>query len=565
MRLSDPINGADRNPGGSTSLGDLLDAVGPAVLRHWADPGGRGVEVSSVVLHDPLDELIDHRGAVLLLTGVSAAEPRAAEVLSDAARRGYSAVVVKCHGDDIQMLVDRAEAEGICLLTTPDDLSWMQLDGILLTMLGSRGAVEETLPADGEELFALANGMSAQIGGSVVIEDLDKRVLAYSSSPTQRIDAVRQRGILDRRVPQADWNAGQYLTVLAAEGFVRFPASDDEFPRAAISIRAGQRPLGTIWAIEGPDGLGVEAARALVDGAKLAALRMLRSHLGSRSELHRREPALRRALDGSMPASEIRFRLCHSSGDEITLIGLAAVSDGGSGTGPLITHIANELALHLTAYRSDASMVTTDRTVYVLLPAGDPAAAVRFADGARKAFDRVFPDEVRIGISASSTDVARLPVLRSEVDDIVRVLTTRTGCVSVASIEAVRLEVLLGHLADTFDHDPVLRHSGVDAMIAYDLEHSTHYSASVLAWVEALGDVAAAATVLDVHANTLRYRLRRVEELFSIMITDSDERLAAWLQLRADGSAVAVRGDRMQGSLAAVHVSGSPSEVAAAT
>jgi sugar diacid utilization regulator len=210
-------------------------------------------------------------------------------------------------------------------------------------------------------------------------------------------------------------------------------------------------------------------------------------------------------------------------------------------------------------------MVTTDRTVYVLLPAGDPAAAVRFADGARKAFDRVFPDEVRIGISASSTDVARLPVLRSEVDDIVRVLTTRTGCVSVASIEAVRLEVLLGHLADTFDHDPVLRHSGVDAMIAYDLEHSTHYSASVLAWVEALGDVAAAATVLDVHANTLRYRLRRVEELFSIMITDSDERLAAWLQLRADGSAVAVRGDRMQGSLAAVHVSGSPSEVAAAT
>lgn len=167
-------------------------------------------------------------------------------------------------------------------------------------------------PAVGEELFALANGMSVQIGGSVVIEDLDKRILAYSTSPTQRIDATRRQGILDRCVSNADCNAAQYLEVLTAEGPVRFPATTTEYARAAVAIRAGQRPLGTIWAIEGPDGLDTAGEGALVEGAGLAATKMLRSHLASRSELDRREAPLRRALDRALSVADFDFWLWHS-------------------------------------------------------------------------------------------------------------------------------------------------------------------------------------------------------------------------------------------------------------
>ncbi|MFG2826233.1 hypothetical protein ACGFWI_01925 [Streptomyces sp. NPDC048434] len=69
-----------------------------------------------------------------------------------------------------------------------------------------------------EELFALANAVAAVIGGSVAIEDLDHRVLAYSSVPGQRIDELRRRGILDRRVPDEPEQRRQYREVLGAPG-----------------------------------------------------------------------------------------------------------------------------------------------------------------------------------------------------------------------------------------------------------------------------------------------------------------------------------------------------------
>jgi DNA-binding PucR family transcriptional regulator len=44
--------------------------------------------------------------------------------------------------------------------------------------------------------------------------------------------------------------------------------------------------------------------------------------------------------------------------------------------------------------------------------------------------------------------------------------------------------------------------------------------------------VAAAASVLHLHPNTLRYRLRRSSELFELSLDDPDGRLAAWMFLR---------------------------------
>ncbi|MFM9701110.1 helix-turn-helix domain-containing protein [Streptomyces europaeiscabiei] len=54
----------------------------------------------------------------------------------------------------------------------------------------------------------------------------------------------------------------------------------------------------------------------------------------------------------------------------------------------------------------------------------------------------------------------------------------------------------------------------------------------VLAWLDAVGNVAEDATRLGAHTNTLRYRLRRTAELFDISLDDPDDRLSLWLQLR---------------------------------
>ncbi|AWN30348.1 hypothetical protein DKG71_33130 [Streptomyces sp. NEAU-S7GS2] len=69
-------------------------------------------------------------------------------------------------------------------------------------------------------------------------------------------------------------------------------------------------------------------------------------------------------------------------------------------------------------------------------------------------------------------------------------------------------------------------------MRAHDRTRRTAYAASVVAWLDAAGNVGEAAQRLTVHPNTLKYRLRRAHELFGIDLGHPDVRLSCWLQLR---------------------------------
>ncbi|MEO7398622.1 MAG: PucR family transcriptional regulator, partial [Ilumatobacteraceae bacterium] len=234
----------------STTVRHLVEAVGSPILHVLAAPHGLDQRVRSTILLDPVDDLPREPDALLLMAGLRADDPAAVELVRRAAGLGYCAVVVKRRGSEISGLVTEASVRGITILAAADEVPWRNLDALLLSVLGSQGVGAESAPGAGDELFALANAIAAVIGGSVAIEDMDRRVLAYSSLTNQRIDALREQGILDRHVPDMERNLAQYRTVLSANGVVHFPEAVDEFARSAIAIKAGTQPLGTIWAIE---------------------------------------------------------------------------------------------------------------------------------------------------------------------------------------------------------------------------------------------------------------------------------------------------------------------------
>ncbi|MGW0516058.1 PucR family transcriptional regulator [Crossiella sp. NPDC003009] len=381
-----------------------------------------------------------------------------------------------------------------------------------------------------EELYALADAMAAVIGGSVSIEDLDNRVLAYSALPEQRIDELRRRGILDRRVPDQPEQVGQYRQVLAAEGVVRLPVlGPDELPRVAVAIRSGERPLGTIWAIEGESPLGETGESALLDGARLAATHLLR-HRGA-AELDRqvRENALRSALVGDDTAGEARVRLGLPDPPQLTLLGLAPARRES----PLEVPLSAAAARHWAAVSAEAATATINRTVYVLLFTDPPATARRLAEQAVAALECTLDAPVRCALSRTTGEAAELPALRTEVDDILRVTTADPAGPPVAALGEVHASVLLTHLADELARHPGLRHPGIEAMVEHDRTRRTQYADSVTAWLDAAGNVGEAARRLSVHPNTLKYRLRRVHDLFGVdLLGHPDDRLSCWLQLR---------------------------------
>ncbi|MFD0528578.1 PucR family transcriptional regulator [Kitasatospora arboriphila] len=383
-----------------------------------------------------------------------------------------------------------------------------------------------------EELFALANAIAAVTGGSVAVEDLDRRVLAYSALPDQRIDELRRRGILERRVPDQAEQPAQYREVLAAPGVMRLPTlAEDELPRAAVAIRAGDLPLGTIWAIEGPDGLDPAGERAMRDGARLAALHILRRRSAQELELRAREDGLRDALHGGGRTADLRYALGLPERPRLVLVGLtplrllgrrtalggAARRGGGAALGSRARGGGGGRR------RPDGLRAARRGRTGGRAPAGGAGGGGARAERRRAGAGRREPP---------AEDLEAVPALRAEVDDVLRVISADPGCAAVAGLTDVHARVLLAKVADELARRPELRHPAVEAMLAHDREHRTEYARSVAAWLDAVGSVATAAERVGVHPNTLKYRLRRAGQLFGLDLEHPDDRLSAWLQLR---------------------------------
>ncbi|MEU6709463.1 PucR family transcriptional regulator [Streptomyces wuyuanensis] len=532
----------------------LSDHTGGAPVRLLVAPAGLDARVTGTVIHDPEEPPLSSPGALLLLVGVSVADPRGLDVLRQAARHGCAGVVVKRRGRNPDRFIEEAQACEIAVLTADDSMPWRHVDAGISGALAAHGSGDMTgsAPAGGEELFALADTLAAAVGGSVAIEDLDQNVVAYSKVPGVRIDAVRERGILDRRVPDVPEQRRQYRQVLVSTSVVRFPAMGDELPRAAVPIRAGTLPLGTLWAIEPADGIGLEAEEALLDAARFAAPHLLRALNLPEAERRLRRDTLRAVLHRSgPPADEAADLLGLRPGAEFCLAAFTSGPDahapdafGSSrrGTGEradgsaLLTHIEWALMRHCAAHRATATVAATVSAVYVLLPATGDAAGRRFADGALAAVRRPAGEDVRAAVSRPYTDLGQSAALRREVDGILRATAHDGPGRPSATTGDVRHRILLDRLGDELVSNPWLRLPEIDELTAHDQAQGTAYGATAIAWIDAAGDIASAAARLKVHPNTLRHRLRRIRELFRVDLDDPDVRLTAWLQLRRAAS-----------------------------
>jgi hypothetical protein len=510
------------------------------MLRLLTAPCGTQVPLHRSVIHDPAESVPQGNDAVLLLVGLAPDELTTEQVVHRAATLGYRAVTIKRRGRELDSVIQAAQAAGIAVLLTPDEAAWRQVDALISAAIGAPVADEDPGDTAGDELFALANAVAAVIGGSVAIEDLEQRVLAYSSLPGQRMDELRRRGILDRRVPDLPGQSEQYRSTLNAPGVVRFSVlGPDELPRAAVAVRAGDVPLGTIWAIEGQTPLDANGERALLDGARVATLHLLRRRSAGDLELQVRDESLRTALEGRSENERTRLRLHLPDRPTLTLLGFASTPStanpstaNSDDTAPPVTRTGRAIARYWAAIRPDASVTTASQTVYVLLPHGTLATARRLAEQTLTATARTIGVALRAAVSRHSVDPGELPALRSEVDDVLRVGIADSRSPAVAELSEVHAQVLLARVADDLVRHPRLRHPGVEAMTDHDRSRRTAYAASITAWMDALGNVTEAAQRLGVHPNTLKYRLRRARELFGLDLDDPDERLSCWIQLR---------------------------------
>lgn len=522
------------------TLAGLLESLGAPLLTPLTGTRGLAASISVPVIHDPLDPLPETPGGILLLVGMAPNHEALDDLIARAAEHGFGAVVVKNRGK----APDAAHLANAVLpvLVVDDQVPWLHLDNLITAVTSGRPAGSNAANSHGEDLFVLANALATATDGAVAIEDLDQNILAYSNLERHTVDPLRRSGILARQVPQMDKNADQYRSVMLTDSVVHFPydADDGELPRCAAPVRAGRQMLGSIWVIEDKAPLGPDGEAAILEVARLAAIHILRSQNAVDLERQVRTEWLRSALEGhgSDPATSARFGLME--GVSPVLLGFKfAPLPAGKAPGsafPLTRQLALAAEQYCSIFHPNVSAVESGSMVYVLVPAiGSEQAARRLAGTAAAALAARLGCQVDVAVSSVEGSLLGLVELRRELEDVVRVLDspgTPRSAGRVVGTKEVNAALLLDQLEHVLRSRPRLVHPGVRELLKNDAASGTEYRASLCAYFAATGDVALAARTLNVHPNTLRYRIKRATELFGLDFSTGDEQLALWVQLR---------------------------------
>lgn len=520
------------------TLGAVVDALGSGLVRLVVAPRGLDVPVGELVVHDPLADPTPGPHDLLLAVGVDPARASAIDVVTSCAARGAVGVLLKDDEELPLSLVAAAEAHGIALLIAPRGAAWGQLHTLLRTarsVSAPRGAGAQAAPLG--DLFGLADALASAVGGAVSIEDERSTVLAYSTGPHPTDDA-RRAAILGRRVPSG-WvdrlhDMGVFRHLVSSDEVVHVPPLDElaYAPRLVIGVRAGGEALGSIWVQEGDRPFGPDAGEALREAASLAALHLLRARSGEDLERRRSGDQLRAVLEARLPATLLAESLQVRADAPVLVLGVELVEADLPATGLLADRVADFLVFSCAAFRRRVVAAAVGRTAYAVLPgrAGGGAEARQLAEDLAARVAAGLRVEVRAAVVDDAAGLVRLPDLRAEVDLALRVLRSRdtAGCVHV---DDVRPASVLLQLADLAVERPALLSGKVRLLEDSDRERSTTYVATLRAFLDAFGDVRAAADIVGVHPNTFRYRLRRLSELASLDLDDPEQRLVAQLQL----------------------------------
>ncbi|MBB2914629.1 hypothetical protein FHS43_005941 [Streptosporangium becharense] len=523
------------------SLRRILEDLGSTVLDVAASPGELDAEVTGVHIYDPLDELLVPEGGILLAVGVDSAERICA--LLDAAGSA-AGVVVKQPVDVDDAVREKVRRTGVAVLGLTRAASWAQVAALLRSLLaeGDLAAPDDTAPDD---LFSLANAVRALLDAPITIEDRSSRVLAYSTGQ-EEADPSRVETVLGRQVPE------RYLRMLEERGFFRqlyqsrepvyIALGDDGINREAIAVRSGDEILGSIWvAVREP--LSDQRRHALTEAAKIVALQLLRQRAGADTGRRLRADLLSTVLAGGKDAAEAAGRL-GVTGERVCV--LAAQLTGGTGGSHADAaqregdrqRFCDALALHIGAIHPKAAAALVGSVAYAVLPlhtaGGDEEArAVRVAESF---LTRVGPRHVaNIGVGRLAADLTEVARSRADADRALRVLRAREASGAVAGYTDVHFEALLLQLADQVKAEEQTPTGPYQRLMAHDAEHGSELVATLRAYLDAFGDVNAASARVHVHANTFRYRLRRLTEISGLDLNDPDARLSVMLQMRIFG------------------------------
>ena len=527
------------------TLADVARSAGSEILSLVEMPSDDRQIVAGSVLYDSTARPAKFPGAVALAIGLSLSGKRLGAKVRELSDAGYVAIVYKSNGTSDEVLRAAARDNGMALFRASDSVPWNQLaeimDAAVVPHRQSGRTLVDIRPGD---LFDLANTVAAQAGGAIAIADPEQTILAYSTLPDQPIDETRRSSILSLQVPHSVETDNDYRRVHAATDALDVATQDPWLRRTAIAIRAGDSVLGSLWLLELADHHNEDANRILREAANVAALHILHKRTTYVSNLTRQIDLVQPLLFDPKRAELAAIRLGISAPSiRVAALGIwpseAIAAETLQSRLRLFDTIRTACAIRLPS----AVCGLSDNIVYIVLPQTTETsrhfqrtAILKIVQNARRLLAR----PVLAALGAAAT-IDRLEDSRVNAElvlsELVRnVAEGRIAADSddiVADDDSLGSRLLLRQFVSALTAAGQLPGSHALSIAAHDEQHKKSFEETIYAYLSCGGNAIDAAKSLDVHVNTVRYRLSRVEPLFGIDLDDAETRLLVWLQLWA--------------------------------
>ncbi len=378
-------------------------------------------------------------------------------------------------------------------------------------------------------LEAILSTLSTLVGCSAVLFDFHGLVLCeatYRRRPSSAVIGDLWRQISDRRAGRGDFPVGieglsgevQVYPVVASHRIGAFLAVIKDSGEFSDYDRIIMHHVVTVTALELVKKKAIDETEKRLAGDFFDEL--------VASELYEDEIARRMAFFGLDPQAEHLIMLL-----DVEIPPAAAREDGALQDVRERVHWAVDEFLarrglpFISASRSDS--------VVVLLQAGAGAGTMTMASELhRTALDLLPEAGVSLGVGRPHKSLVDLRQSYYEAHYAIRILKAKRGGSVIASFDDLGSYGLLLGLQDTLSLE-VFYESVLGALRDYDLESSSDLVKSLSYFLEANGHWGEAAERLYVHRHTLRYRMRRVEEITGRSLDSSQDRMEFWLALKA--------------------------------
>lgn len=520
-----------------------LDLPAFADVRLSAGRGGLDNTIRWVHIVDlPEPSFEWARGGELLLTsGVSLARDleAAPDLIHAISDRGLAGIVLSL-GYSLQTtpqaVMEAADERGLPLLEAPPHVQFIDLTEAIFHQIVNRQQALQAqadeihrslmdLVLEGDSLQDVADALAGILGRSITVESDAFDVLADARAGP--IDGARARSVAEgRTTPELAvrlLERGIYDRLLAERRPLRVPAMPDldmTMERIVAPIIVSRQIIGYVWVIAGDRDLTDLDELAIERAATVAALLMLKDREVQDAELQLRGDLLDQLFSLSGPVQPALAERIHQLGFLSNRPYQVLIVEGQAPAGEGLLSLPRKIERWITQVDGPALVVPRERQVIVVLQSAHRDGGAPLARRLVEAMTHP-AQPLRVGVGGSVDDLTRIKDSYAQAAEALEVFSRLGRTERVADFSDLGVLHWLYHLPDEVLEGNAYLDS-IRALARHDREHSSELLTTLERYLEHGGRQSLAASDLNIHRNTLAYRLDQVEKILGLSTRDPE-------------------------------------------